>query len=137
MKVPRHLPAATDSSRREGSVDMEMLVGSILLMGVILSTALLASGVAWHWFTTRNFTITYSLNGIRFPQLLIGSISALFTGRITTELLAGLGLALLMMTPYLRVLVSFLYFALVERNWKYALFTVFVLSVLTYSLFSH
>ena len=40
-----------------------------------------------------------------------------------------------MLTPYVRVLVSILYFAFSERNWKYALFTGFVFSVLTFSLF--
>ena len=37
--------------------------------------------------------------------------------------------------PQVRVLASMLYFAFVERNGKYTLFTGFVFSVLTYSLF--
>jgi uncharacterized membrane protein len=41
-----------------------------------------------------------------------------------------------MLTPYVRVLASMLYFVLVERNVKYGLFTGFVLAVLTYSLFA-
>jgi uncharacterized membrane protein len=40
-----------------------------------------------------------------------------------------------MFTPYVRVLASLFYFAVVARNWKYTLFTGFVLTVLTYSLF--
>jgi uncharacterized membrane protein len=40
-----------------------------------------------------------------------------------------------MFTPYLRVAASAVYFALVERNLKYTLFTLFVFAVLTYSLF--
>ena len=39
-----------------------------------------------------------------------------------------------MLTPYVRVLASMLYFMLVERNLKYGLFTAFVLAMLTYSL---
>ena len=42
---------------------------------------------------------------------------------------------MLLLTPLVRVLASLLFFALAERNWKYALFTGFVLAVLTYSLF--
>ena len=42
---------------------------------------------------------------------------------------------MLLLTPYVRVLASMLYFALVERNLKYSVFTAFVLLVLTYSLF--
>jgi uncharacterized membrane protein len=40
-----------------------------------------------------------------------------------------------MLTPYIRVLASLLYFAFVERNRKYTVFTGFVFAVLTYSLF--
>jgi len=47
----------------------------------------------------------------------------------------NVGLAVLMLTPYARVLASVLYFALVERSAKYTIFTGFVLAVLTYSLF--
>ena len=42
---------------------------------------------------------------------------------------------MLLLTPYVRVLASLLYFAFAARNWKYALFTGFVLAVLSYSLF--
>ncbi len=51
------------------------------------------------------------------------------------RLLVSLGIAALLLTPYLRVLASLLFFAFVEHNWKYSLFTGFVLAVLTYSLF--
>jgi len=39
-----------------------------------------------------------------------------------------------LLTPYVRVLASMIFF-LVERNWKYSVFTFFVFAVLTYSLF--
>ena len=56
-------------------------------------------------------------------------------GQLQPRLLINLGIALLMLTPYVRVLASTFYFALAERNPKYTLFTGFVLAVLTYSLF--
>ena len=43
----------------------------------------------------------------------------------------SLGIAALLLTPYLRVLVSSGYFAFVERDLKYTLFTTFVFAVLT------
>ena len=46
-----------------------------------------------------------------------------------------LGLAALLLTPFVRVLASMLYFAVAERNGKYAAFTGFVLVTLSYSLF--
>ncbi len=40
-----------------------------------------------------------------------------------------------MLTPFIRVGVSIVYFMGVLRNWKYTCFTAAVLLVLTYSLF--
>ena len=51
-------------------------------------------------------------------------------------MLVNLGIAVLLLTPYVRVLMSMLYFVFVERNLKYALFTGFVLAMLTYGLFT-
>ncbi|MGZ3606158.1 MAG: DUF1634 domain-containing protein, partial [Thermodesulfobacteriota bacterium] len=51
------------------------------------------------------------------------------------RVMINMGIAVLMLTPFVRVLASVFYFAFAERNWKYTLFTGFVLGVLTYSLF--
>jgi uncharacterized membrane protein len=51
------------------------------------------------------------------------------------HLLTNLGIATLVFTPYVRALASMFYFVFVERNRTYTLFTGFVLTVLTYSLF--
>jgi len=59
----------------------------------------------------------------------------LAAGAWRPRLLVNLGLVVLLLTPYARVLASMLYFALVERNRKYTAFTTFVLLTLTYSLF--
>ena len=47
----------------------------------------------------------------------------------------SLGIAALMLTPYVRAGAPLAFFLLVERNWKYAAFTAFVLAVLSCSLF--
>lgn len=115
--------------------DMEILVGSILLVGVMLSTALLIIGLAWHWITTGHLGLEYSVAGLNFFQFLLADFHQVVSGVLRPRFLVSLGLAMLMVTPYVRVLASILYFAFVERNWKYTLFTAFVFSVLTYSLF--
>jgi uncharacterized membrane protein len=58
-------------------------------------------------------------------------------GHIRPRLLVNFGLAILLLTPYVRVVASFFYFAFIENNAKYAVFTSIVLGVLTYSLFGH
>jgi uncharacterized membrane protein len=116
-------------------LDMESLVGSILLGGVLLSTGLLIAGLVWHWAATHHLGLEYALMGVNFFQFLLADIRQAASGALRPRVLVSLGLAVLMVTPYLRVLASILYFAFVERNWKYTLFTGFVFTVLTYSLF--
>ena len=116
-------------------VDMELVVGSILLAGVLSSIALLSIGLAWHWVTSGNTVLDYSLGGTTVFQFVIMDIQQLTRGTLRPRVLVNLGIAVLLLTPYVRVLASMLYFALVERNLKYTVFTAFVLLVLTLSLF--
>jgi uncharacterized membrane protein len=115
--------------------DMEFLVGSILQYGLLLSVALLVAGLAWHWIATSQLGTEYLVTGVNLFQFLLVNIRQAISGTVRPRLLVSLGLAALMMTPYTRVMASLAYFAFVERNWKYTLFTAFVFVVLTYSLF--
>ncbi len=114
--------------------DMETLVGYILLGGVLFSTASLAIGIAWHWEVTGEVGIDYPITGVNLFQFLLQDASLAASGALRPRLLISIGIAALMLTPYVRVLISMLYFAFVEHNRKYALITGFVFSVLTYSL---
>jgi uncharacterized membrane protein len=116
-------------------IDMELMVGSILLFGVLSSMALLAFGLAWHWLTSGNTVLDYSLAGTTVFQFVVNDVRQLTAGALRPRVVVNLGIAVLLLTPYVRVLASMLYFALVERNLKYSVFTAFVLVVLTYSLF--
>ena len=115
--------------------DMEILIGYILLVGVLLSMALLIIGLAWHWATTGHLRLEYPIMGMNLFEFVHISLRQIASGAIHPRLMVNLGIAVVMFTPYVRVLASMLYFALVERNGKYTLFTGFVFSVLTYSLF--
>ena len=115
--------------------DMEALVGYVLAGGVIVSMVLIAAGLIWNWTITGNVRLDYTIKGMSFFQFALMDVKqVVFTGPGPRRLV-NLGIATLMLTPFVRVLVSMLYFALRERNWKYMGFTAFVFSVLTYSLF--
>lgn len=115
--------------------DMDVLIGYILLIGVVLSVVLLIVGIAWNWTSTGNLNIVYRIS-VRDLYLLIRSaFGRAAPGMTTPHRLINLGIAVLMLTPFVRVLASVFFFALAERNWKYTVFTLFVLSVLTYALF--
>ena len=112
---------------------MELVVGSTLLIGVPSSIALLTVGLAWHWVKRGNTVLDYSLPATTVFRFVVATSAAARPPR--PRVLVNLGIAVLLLTPYVRVLASMLYFALVERNLKYGVFTAFVLVVLTYSLF--
>jgi uncharacterized membrane protein len=115
--------------------NMETVVGYILLGGVLLSVALIAGGLAWHWVTTGQLQFEYLVGGMDLARFITSDLQQLVVGPIHPRYLINLGIAVLILTPYARILASVLYFAFAARNWKYALFTMAVLGVLTYSLF--
>lgn len=128
----KHEPVAPVG--RPGKFDMEVLVGYILLIGVLLSMFLIVVGVVWHWLSTRQLGLVYSITGMNLFQFVMSDLSQVTHGVFRPRLFVNMGIAVLMLTPYLRVLASMFYFAFVEHNWKYTLFTAFVFAVLTYSL---
>jgi len=115
--------------------DMEILIGYILLGGVLLSTALLVIGLVWHWARTGHLRLEYPIMGMNLFEFVHHGVKQIAAGDVHPTLMVNLGIAAVMLTPYVRVLASMLYFAWVEHNRKYTLFTGFVLVALTYSLF--
>jgi uncharacterized membrane protein len=115
---------------------MEVLIGYLLLVGIIASSVMLISGMLWDKLATGQVRLEYLISGMNFFQFLFSDMHALLTGsHFGPHLLVNFGIALLLLTPYIRVLASVAFFAVVERNAKYALFTLFVATVLTFSLF--
>jgi uncharacterized membrane protein len=114
---------------------MDTFVGYILLYGVACSLLLICLSLVWQRLNTGHLWFPHELSGMNLFQLLAWEISQALHGRIHPRTLLGLGIAVLMLTPFLRVFASVVYFLVVLRNWKYSLFTAFVLTVLTYSLF--
>jgi uncharacterized membrane protein len=126
---------AAAASPKQSVHVMELLVGYILQVGVLLSMILIAVGVVWRWFNTGTVGFDYTISGMNFFEFVLTDIQQMAAGTFRPRLFANLGIATLMLTPYVRVLASMLYFGFVERNRKYTIFTGFVFVVLTYSLF--
>jgi uncharacterized membrane protein len=110
---------------------MEGLIGYILIGGVLLSVALIAAGLAWRFVVSGNFGVSHVVKGVN----LLHFMTAIPQLGSRPSLLVNLGIVVLMFTPYTRVLGSAFYFAMVEHDWKYTAFTIFVLGILTYCLF--
>jgi hypothetical protein len=112
-----------------------LIIGVTALPGtsVYLASGLIDTGL-WHRLATGVATFDAPLGGTDALRPLVGDLRLAASGQLSARLLVSLGVAVLLFTPYLRVLASVVFFAAVERNWKYAVFTSFVLIVLTYSL---
>ena len=114
---------------------MDSLVGYILLVGVLISGLLIIAGTAWNLAINHSLSTQFTISGQNYFNFLASSFQQLFLGELQPRLLISLGIVTLMLTPFMRVGASMVYFAMVERNLKYTLFTLFVFAVLTYSLF--
>jgi len=125
---------AQSKAARATGFDMEVLIGYILLVGVLASILLLVVGTAWQWISTGSLRFDYTLQAMNFWAFLFASLRRLWVGELRPQTVIDLGISVLLLTPYVRVLASMLYF-LATRNWKYSVFTLFVFSVLSYSLF--
>ncbi|MGA9753455.1 MAG: DUF1634 domain-containing protein [Acidobacteriota bacterium] len=127
--------------QKEGARDqqlqarMEMMVGYVLQAGVVVSALLLAAGLIWRFMATGRLGFDFTLSGMNLYEFLVHDVHTAFSGAARPRLLISLGILVLLITPYVRVLSSMVYFAVVERNCKYTFFTGFVFAVLTYSLF--
>jgi uncharacterized membrane protein len=137
MTQPPQSPPVSLQERTKGAarLGMELVVSYILLGGVLLSTVLIIGGLVWHWAAAGHLQLDYSIVGMNFFRFFLVNIQQLVFGAPDPRSLVNTGISVLMLTPYVRVLASMLYFAFVERNGKYAIFTSLVLGVLTYSLF--
>ena len=113
---------------------MDAIVGGMLAGGVVTSLTLIIAGLVWHRLATGVATFYAPLGGTDALRLLTGDLRLAAAGRLSPRPLVSLGIAILRFTPYLRVLASVVFFAIVEHDWKYTIFTGFVLAVLTYSL---
>lgn len=120
---------------RDGRVDAEAVVGYTLMTGVLLSLALVTAGLVWHAVVHGSLQFDYTLPGTNVADFLRTDVEQTTSAAARPRLLVNWGIAVLLLTPYVRVLASMAYFALIERDWKYTAFTAFVLGTLTYSLF--
>lgn len=116
-------------------IDLEVLVSSVLIAGVIISIILILIGTAWHYLTTSTLTLDYNLPRQNFFNLSVATLRHAFIVGFRPDTSITLGIIVLMLTPYVRILSSVIYFAFKEKNIKYTIFTTFVLSALSYSLF--
>ena len=125
--------------RNSGGTKFELAISYLLAAGVVTSLILTAVGIILFYFESGNLAVSekksmflQEKNFFYFLyDLLRGGNSQGMGLRVMT-----LGIAVLILTPYARVLLSVLYF-LRERDFKFSFITLLVLVILTLSLATH
>jgi uncharacterized membrane protein len=122
-----------------GESKLETTISYLLIIGVIVSLILEAIGLMLFYYSFANLNILENkivfIRGKNFFSFVI----SIFQGENIQNnaiLFMTLGLITLILTPYLRVITSVIYFAW-KKNRKYLLLTLFVLVILTVSLALH
>jgi uncharacterized membrane protein len=125
---------------------MELVISYALRIGVFLSAAIILVGILWFALTQNTGyagVLPHHLQDILTfhqksgPGFFPTTLQAVVSGAIAEKPYAmiGLGMLLLILTPIVRVALS-VFFFLAQRDWLYVGITLFVLAVLSVSLFS-
>ena len=113
---------------------IENIIGGMLRVGVILSTAFVLGGGIWYLFQFGAGRPEY--RSFQGEPAMLRSVSGIVRGAVALDERSWiqLGLLLLIATPVARVLFSIFAFA-AQRDRTYVTITLIVAGVLLYSLF--
>jgi uncharacterized membrane protein len=130
MKKPRWI---------NGQSKLDSLIIGLLVAGVMVSILLEVTGMAlfWHYHgrpTVSGETAVF-IQGSN-PGFFLEYVSTMIAGQGVDIFLMTLGILVLILTPFMRLVVSIVYFA-VERDAKFFVITLCVLIVLIASIALH
>jgi uncharacterized membrane protein len=122
-----------------GESKLETTISYLLIVGVVISLFLEVFGLILFYRSYANLNILESTVAFIRGENFFSFMGTLFQGenmQNSAFLVMTLGLVVLILTPYIRVITSVIYFAW-KKNSKYVLVTFFVLVILTVSLALH
>jgi uncharacterized membrane protein len=117
----------------------ERTISYLLIIGVILSLILEIIGILVFYHAYGNLDVSESGRMFIRGENFFNFMYRLFEGEYAQDkaiLGMVLGISILILTPYLRVIMSVFYF-IWEKNIQYIGITLFVLIILTISLITH
>lgn len=117
----------------------ERAISYLLITGVFLSLLLEAIGLFLYYHQYKHLNISETKEIFIHGKNFFHFIKELFQGKCVDNkaiFFMMLGITILILTPYIRVIMSVVYFTL-KGNIKYIIITIFVLIVLTISLMTH
>jgi len=129
----------TSETLGSGETKLETAISYLLIIGVATSLFLEVVGLTLFYGQYADFSIMQDNIAFIYGENFFSFVATLLQGEHTQNtafLFMTLGLVVLILTPYIRVITSVSYFAW-KKNRKYVLVTLFVLIVLTISLALH
>lgn len=121
-----------------GESRLETAISWLLIVGVVISLLLEVAGVVIYYQSYHQLAISQDpsvfIKGKDFFTFIYDQFRSGQGGSSIRLMTAGL--IILMLTPYIRVVVSAVYFSR-EKNSKFVVITLFVLVVLTIALIKH
>jgi len=117
-----------------GDKDVQIILGTLLRVGVLVSTAVVLLGGIIFMVTQSNHTVSFS--EFKPEQAKFSSVAAIIKGLKTFDGLAIIqfGVLLLIFTPIARVVFSIFSF-LMEKDYMYVIIGIIVLCVIITSLY--
>jgi len=122
-----------------GESKLETAISYLLILGVVISLFLEVIGLILFFRSYSNLNILENSVAFIRGENFFSFVRTLFQWenmQNSSLLFMTLGLVVLILTPYIRVIMSVIYFAW-KKNSKYVLMTLFVLITLTVSLALH
>ena len=118
---------------------LETGISYLLITGVVLSLLLEVVGLVLYFYSYHNLSISSDavvyIRGHNFFSFIFQQFQGINTGN-NAILFITAGIIVLILTPYVRVVASVIYFGW-EKNIKYVVITLFVLIVVSLSLALH
>jgi uncharacterized membrane protein len=118
---------------------LEAIISVLLIVGVVVSVLFEVIGIILYFGAYGNTAVSQSsemfITGENFFAFIYQTFQHLFVSQ-NALLFLTLGVIILILTPYIRAITSFVYFEW-EKNRAYVLITIFVIIVLTISLALH
>ena len=138
--------ASAPNGGKDPLTRMELVISYSLRGGVLLSAAVILTGIVWFGLTQdtgyakvlpHHLSDLLTFHQTSGPGFFPTSLTGVLTGAMAGKPYAviGLGMLLLIATPVVRVALS-VFFFFTQRDWLYVGITLFVLAVLVLSLFS-
>lgn len=123
-----------------GESKLETAISYLLITGIVISLVLTTSGVVLFYIYYGNLNISLDnqlmyVHGQNFFSFLYELVTQQYSQNNSITLIT-IGVATLLATMYLRVVLSLFYFTW-KKDIRYLLITAFVLTVLTLSLTLH